>query len=292
LRRERRGWRRAGELSTSRTLAKNSIAITRPVGQGEETSMFVRKLGWNPFIVHAVELKPLARSSILKEFSRVIGEGPIDLLVFMSSTGVDAFFDMLKPHSNGLPGVAGQPRVIAVGPMTSEALVRHGVQGAVVPERYSSGGILDYFSKFELKGRRVVLIRSSAADDHLSVSLTSRGAFVETITVYRSTVPGNVESVLDFLAGLEKGQFQAVLFTSAASASNLFSIAERENPRSHLIRLMNSTLIGAIGPATGERLRELGLAPTMPGRYLIEDAIEELVRKAEKRPIESHRAFS
>jgi len=292
LRRERRGSRRAGELSTSRTLAKNSIAITRPVGQGEETSMFVRKLGWNPFIVHAVELKPLARSSILKEFSRVIGEGPIDLLVFMSSTGVDAFFDMLRLHSNGLPGVAGQPRVIAVGPMTSEALVRHGVQGAVVPERYSSGGILDYFSKFELKGRRVVLIRSSAADDRLSVSLTSRGAFVETITVYRSTVPGNVESVLGFLAGLEKGQFQAVLFTSAASASNLFSIAERENPRSHLIRLINSTLVGAIGPATGERLRELGLDPTMPGRYLIEDAIQELVRKAEERPIDTPRAFS
>ena len=292
MRKERRGSRRAGELSTSRTPAKKFIAITRPVGHGEETAMFVRKLGWNPFIVHAVELKPLARSSILKEFSRVIGEGPIDWLVCMSSTGVDAFLDALNHHSNGLPGGAEQPRVIAVGPMTSEALIRHGVQSAVVPEKYSSGGILDYFSKSELKGRRVVLIRSSAADDHLSVSLTSRGAFVETITVYRSTVPTNVESVLDFLDGLEKGQFQAVLFTSAASASNIFSIAERGNPRSHLIRLMSSTLAGAIGPATGERLRELGLDPMMPGRYLIEDAIAELVRKAEERPIESPRAIS
>ncbi len=281
MRKERRGSRRAGELSTSRTLAK-SIAITRPVGQGEETSVFVRKLGWNPFIVHAVELKPLARSSILKEFSRVIGEGPIDWLVFMSSTGVDAFFDMLKPHSNSLPGGADQPRVIAVGPMTSEALIRHGVQGAVVPEKYSSGGILDYFSKFELKGRRVVLIRSSAADDHLSMSLTSRGALAETITIYRSIIPANVESVLGFLDGLEKGQFQAVLFTSAASASNLFSIAERENPRSHLIRLMSSTLVGAIGPATAERLRELGLDPSVPEKYLVENAIDELVRKAER----------
>src|SRR5260370_34162710 len=131
--------------------AKKSIAVTRPVGQGEETSMFVRQLGWNPFIVHAVELKPLARSSILKEFSRVISDGPIDWLVFMSSTGVDAFFDALNPHSNGLPGGAGQPRVIAVGPMTSAALLRHGVPGGVVPEKYSSSGILKYFSKFELK---------------------------------------------------------------------------------------------------------------------------------------------
>ncbi len=282
MRRERRGSRRAGELSTSRTPAKKSIAITRPVGQGEETSMFVRQLGWNPFIVHAVELKALARSSILKEFSRVISEGPIDWLVFMSPTGVDAFFDMLNPHSNSLPSGAGQPRVIAVGPMTSEALIRHGVQGAVVPEKYSSSGIIDYFSEFAVKGHRVVLVRSSAADDHLSASLASRGAFVETITVYRSTIPANVESVLDFLARLEKGQFQAVLFTSAASASNLFSIAERENPRSHLIRLMSSTLVGAIGPATGERLRELGLDPSVPQKYLVENAIDELVRKAER----------
>ena len=241
----------------------------------------MRKLGWTPFIVHAVELKPLSRSSILKEFSRITGEGPIDWLVFMSSTSVDAFFDILRPHSDNLPSAAGHPRIIAVGPMTREALIRHGVQGAVVPEEYSSGGIVDYLSKFELKGQRIVLVRSSAADNHLSMSLTSRGAVVETITIYRSTIPAKVESVLDFLTGLEKEQFRAVLFTSAASASNLFSIAERENPRSHLIRLMSSTLVGAIGPATAERLRELGIDPSVPRRYLIEDAIEELVKKAE-----------
>ncbi len=106
--------------------------------------------------------------------------------------------------------------------MTSEALIRHGVQSAVVPEKYSSGGILDYFSKSELKGRRVVLIRSSAADDHLSVSLTSRGAFVETITVYRSTVPTNVESVLDFLDGLRRRPRRRQ-FSSSPRSSSLLS---------------------------------------------------------------------
>ena len=274
--------RRAGELSTPRTAAQKSIAITRPVGQGEETSGFVRKLGWIPFIVNAVELRPLSRSSILREFSRVVREGPIDWLVFMSSTGVDAFFDILNPQSNSLPSAAGQPKIIAVGPMTSEALNRHGIQGAAVPEKYSSSGIVDYFSRFELKGHRVVLVRSSAADNRLSMSLTSRGAVVETIAIYRSTIPANVESVLGFLTGLEKGQFQAVLFTSAVSASNLFSIIEREIPRSHLIRLMSSTLVGAIGPATAERLRELGLDPTVPEKYLVENAIDELVKKAER----------
>ncbi len=265
---------------------EKSIAITRPVGQGEETCRFVRRLGWTPFIVHAVELRPLEQSSILREFSRVIGAGPVDWLVFMSPTGVDAFFDMLKSHSSVLPSASGQIRIMAVGPKTSAALRRHGFQDVVVPEKYSSAGIANHLSKFEMKGQRVVLVRSSAADERLATSLGSNGAFVETITIYQSLIPRNRESVLDFLARLEKGELQAILFTSAASASNLFNMAEREIPVEKLIHLMRSPLVGAIGPATAERLRELGVDPSVPGRYLIEDAIGDLVKKYGERSIE------
>ena len=246
----------------------------------------MRKLGWTPFIVHVVELRPLDQSRVLSEFSRIVGEGPVDWLVFMSRTGVDAFFEMLKSHSSILPSALGQIRIMAVGPKTSVALRRHGVQDVVVPEKYSSVGVVNHLSKLEMKGQRVVLFRSSAADDRLAGSLTSKGAAVETITIYQSLVPANRESVLNFLAGLKNGQFQAVLFTSAASASNLFGIAEREIPISKLIKLLRSPVVGAVGPVTAERLRELGVDPTVPGRYLIEDAIGELVKKAEERTIE------
>jgi uroporphyrinogen-III synthase len=267
----------------SRTPSEKSIAITRPVGKGEETSRFVRKLGWTPFIVHAVELRPLEQSNILKDFSRVIEEGPVDWLVFMSSTGVDSFIEMLKSHSSILPSASGQIRIMAVGPKTSLALSRHGIQDVIVPEKYSSAGIASHLSKLEMKGQRVVLVRSSAADESLAKTLSAKGMSVETITIYQSLVPENTESVLDFLAGLEKEQFQAVLFTSAASASNLFSIAEREIPVSQLLRLMRMPLVGAIGPATADRLRDLGVEPAIPGRYLIEDAVGELVKRHEER---------
>jgi uroporphyrinogen III methyltransferase / synthase len=251
----------------------------------------VRKLGWIAFIVHAVELRPLAQSSILREFSRVIGEGPVDWLVFMSPTGVDSFFDMLKSHSSVLPSASGQIRVMAVGPKTSAALRNHGVQDVVVPERYSSAGVANYLSKIQMKGQRVVLVRSSAADMRLAEALASKGASVETIPIYQSLIPTSKESVLDFLAGLGKGQFQAVLFTSAASASNLFSIVERESSASQLTHLLRSPLVGAIGPATAERLRKLGIDPILPERYLIEEAIGELVKRYEERSTERPEHF-
>jgi len=271
----------------SRVSGEKSIAITRPVGQGEETSRFVRKLGWTPFIVHAVELRPLEQSSILKEFSRIVGEGPVDWLVFMSPTGVDAFFDMLKSHSSILPSALGQIRIMAVGPKTSTALRHHGIQDVVVPEKYSSAGIVNHLSRLEVKGQRVVLVRSSAADDRLATSVTSKGASVETMTIYQSVTPENRESLVDFVARLEKGQFQAILFTSAASAS----MAEHEIPVSQLIHLLRSLIVGAIGPATAERLRELGIDPTVPERYLIEDAIGRLVKAYEERSTQKPEHF-
>ncbi|HEV2119977.1 MAG TPA: uroporphyrinogen-III synthase [Candidatus Bathyarchaeia archaeon] len=243
----------------------------------------MEKLGWTPFIVHAVELRPIEQSRIFKEFSRIVGDGPVDWLVFMSPTGVDAFFDMLKSHSSILPSASGQIKIMAVGPKTSAALERYGVQDAVVPEKYSSAGVANHLSKFETKGQRVVLVRSSVADDRLATLLTSRGASVDTITIYQSEIPANKQNVLNFLSRLEKGQFQAVLFTSAASASNLFNMVTNQIPKSQLIHLLRSTLVGAIGPATAERLRELGIDPSVPGRYLIEDAISELVKKSEER---------
>ena len=274
-----------------KTTAERSIAITRPVGKGEKTTEFVRKLGWTPFTVHAVELKPVEQSVIHEEFSDMISEGPIDWLVFMSSTGVDAFFDMLQSHSSVLPSALGTIRIMAVGPKTRQALERRGVRETIIPKEYSSSGVADHLSKFGSKGQRVVLIRSSAADERLTATLALRGFAVETITTYKSVIPGNLESVSAFFSGLEDQRFQAVLFTSAVSTSNLFSIAEGRGA-SQLLHLLRPCIVGAIGPSTAARLRELGVDPVIPNRYLIEDAIEAVVKEYDERKLVMAQAFS
>ena len=269
---------------------ERSIAITRPVGKGEKTAEFVRKFGWTPFIVHAVELKPVEQSLLAEKFSEMISEGPIDWLVFMSSTGVDAFFDVLQSHSSVLPSALGTIRIMAIGPRTRGALERRGVREISVPEDYSSSGIADHLSKFGSKGQRVVLIRSSAGDERLAAALASRGLAVEKITSYQSVIPGNLESVFAFFSGLEDQRFQAVLFTSAVSTSNLFTIAEGQGS-SQLLHLLRPCVVGAIGPSTADRLRELGIDPMVPGRYLIEDAVEAVVKKYEEKRVVKAEAF-
>ncbi len=263
----------------------NTLAVTRPVGEGGETARLVRGLGWSPLIVHSVELRPRERSEIFADLSRILSDGPLDWLVLMSSHGVSLLFDVLRSYGNLLPSVLGQVQLLAVGPRTRDALVGNGVDDVQVPDRFSSLGVADFLSGQELRGRRVVLARSSGADNLLAERLESEGARVDTLRLYDSVFPSDLSTLSRFVSELRAGAVAAVLFTSSISASNVFGIPGSEVSRSELLRLLGPVLVGAIGPVTAHRLRQLGVEPkVVPGRFLIGEALKEMVSTYEMTP--------
>ena len=253
-----------------------TIAITRPVGKGSDTAELVKNLGWIPFIFHTVELKPLDEQNILGQIQSSLIQGQPDWIVFMSSTGVKLLFDVLTSHPS-VPRFPRETRLLAVGPRTRETLLRYGITEALVPKNYSSAGVDEWFGQSDPKHLRIVLVRSSSADDSLANSLTAKGAIVRTINIYDSAMPTDLQSVFDFLDGLRLGRFAAVLFTSAISVSNLFTIAETRFEGTGLIHRLNRILVGAVGPVTAERLRNRGVETNVPDEYLIEKAVAKLI---------------
>ncbi len=248
------------------------------MGEGDETAGLIRGLGWNPLIVHSVELRPRDRSEIFADLSRILSECQVDWLVLMSSHGVSLLFDVLKSYGSLLPSALGQLQLLAVGPRTRDALTRNGVQDVHVPERFSSVGVAEFLSRQKLSGKRVVLARSSGADNSLARRLEDKGANVATLRLYDSVVPSDVSTVSRFVDELKKGAVKALLFTSSISASNLFTISRSEVSPSELVRLLRLVVLGAIGPVTADRLRQLGIEPrVIPGRFLIEEALREMV---------------
>ena len=266
--------KRPGELSTAK-LEKKTIAISRPVGKGKDTAVFVKMLGWTPFIFHTVELKPLDHRKIMEQFQSHLKNGPVDWIVFMSSTGVNLLFE--NPGSSHLQEALLKVNLLAVGPRTRDALVRHGSNQVMIPERYSSVGVDEFFSRSSAENLRIILVRSSSADDSLAISLSSKGAAVTTINVYESRVPKDLESAINFLEGLSAGVFSAVLFTSAVSVSNLFKIAATKLSEEHLTVLLKQVSVGSIGPATAQELQGHGIGSVLPETYLIEDAVRKLI---------------
>jgi uroporphyrinogen-III synthase len=259
-----------------------TIAISRPFGQGPDTAETVRKLGWTPLIFHTVELKPLDPSRIREQTESVLSQGTVDWIVFMSSTGVKLFFDNITPLDRQIITAPNGTHFLAVGPRTRELLVHYGIMEAEVPDSYSSAGVGEWFSRMTPEHIRIVLVRSSSAEDSLARSLEYRGATVTTISLYESALPDDTESVFYLLSRLETGEVDAVLFTSAVSVSNFFKIAETRFETSHLTRLLKNTVVGAIGPVTARRLWDRDVATVVPDEYLIEKAITKLIEKTLK----------
>lgn len=253
-----------------------TIAITRPVGKGKDTAEIVRSLGWLPFIFHTVELRPFEGQKIREQFLSSLMQGPADWMVFMSSSGVSLLFDNVSSEANLREPLRGT-RFLAVGPRTREALLHRGVEHVPVPDRYSSTGVDEFFFRIGPENLRVVLIRSSSADDSLSRSLTNQGATVSTINVYASSIPTDLKTAYNFLEALSERQFRAILFTSAVSVSNLFEIAKSKIKETDLVQLLKTARIGTIGPATAEELRRREVESIIPDEYLIESALRKLI---------------
>ena len=254
------------------------MAVTRPAGLGKDTIRLVREMGWNPLIVHTVELRPREQSEIFTELSRVLTEGPVDWLVLMSPNGANLLFDILRTHGNLLPSVLGDLELLAVGPRTKEALAKQGIREVHLPDRFSSMGVADFLSTKGLGGKRILLARSSSADDSLGRELAKNGATVATVNLYDSIIPSDATSFERFIDLIRRGDIQAILFTSSLSASNLFLMSKNYVGADQLVPRLRKIRIGAIGPVTARRLAELGVPPTIiPETFIIDDALKELL---------------
>ena len=129
-------------------MVPRTIAITRPVGRGKDTAEIVRSLGWLPFIFHTVELRPLEGQKIREQVLSSLMQGPVDWMVFMSSTGVNLLFDNVPSEAN-LRELMRATRFLSVGPRTREALFHRGVKQVPVPDKYSSTGIAEFFARID-----------------------------------------------------------------------------------------------------------------------------------------------
>ena len=79
--------------------------------------------------------------------------------------------------------------VIAVGPKTAEAMKEYHVRVDMVPQKYSSEGLLEVLQGKDIKGKKIRIPRTSNATPTLTNQLREMGADVEEIYVYESGLP-------------------------------------------------------------------------------------------------------
>lgn len=104
-----------------------------------------------------------------------IAAGRVDAVTFTSAVAVDNLFELTVELDEVLAAFAGPARAVAVGPITAQALRRHGVERVLEPERARLGAMVQALVA-ELSDLRCILSHGQAVATWQGSALLLPGA--------------------------------------------------------------------------------------------------------------------
>ncbi|MFC5368321.1 uroporphyrinogen-III synthase [Salinirubrum litoreum] len=193
-----------------------------------------------------------------------------DYVIFTSKTGVELVAD-----AGWNP--AEDTTVCAIGDSTADALRRAGYPVDVVPETFSSAGLVERLAD-EVSGARVEVARSDHGSAVLLDGLREAGADVHETVLYRLVRP---ESAGESAERAAAGDLDVALFTSSLTVENFLDAAAARGVRADAVAGLGEAVVGVIGDPTAETARGVGIpVDVVPARADFETLACETVEFA------------
>ncbi len=233
--------------------ARPAVAVFRPDdGRLEQAVTLLADLGVEPVADPMLAVQPTGATP---------RENP-DYTVVTSKTGVE-----LAASTGWRPSGT----VCAIGATTADALREAGYPVDVVPEEYTSRGLVDRL-RGEVEGTRVEVARSDHGSTVLLEGLEDAGAYVHETILYELVRP---EGAGDSAERAAAGNLDAALFTSSLTVENFLMAAEERGVRSEALVGLEQAVVGVIGEPTEQTAREIGISvDALPTRADFEQLAE------------------
>src|SRR5579872_5506940 len=250
------------------------VAITRSKEDSEEFTRLVSGAKAKPISLPTIELVSKGKEMV-DEFLDAVKTDDPDYSVFMSSKAVKLLFDTARKISKYEKlqlGVANTT-VIAVGPKTKAALEAEGIRVAHVPERFSSVGVGEVFTRLNAEGKKVIVPRSGASTEFLAQLLEKIGLKVKEIHLYDVCSFRDTSQWNEFRELFASNKVDGIVFTSASSVNAFFDIMLMDADKETILQNLRTTKVVAIGPFTADELKKFGTEPivadvhTVPGAF-------------------------
>ncbi|MCE8423327.1 MAG: uroporphyrinogen-III synthase, partial [Candidatus Methanoperedens sp.] len=230
------------------------IAIMRPVGYLAESVKLAVSMGFKTITAPMIDVVDRTDPDF-KIFASRILEGEADYVIFTSANGVE--FTLLKLNMvDDFIEQLNKTQVVAIGPKTRKALIRNGIRVSIVPESYSSEGLVEKLSGIE--GAIIEIARSSHGAPELVRGLIGKGAVVHETQVYQIISPRD-ERHKKLMEQALAGKIDIFAFTSTMMVRNFIALADEMDAKDEIIRIMNEKTVAAIGKPTAETLSESGI---------------------------------
>jgi uroporphyrinogen-III synthase len=235
----------------------------------------VRMEGGKSIALPTIEIVPKEPKVIL-EFINELKEKNHDYCAFMSQWAVNVLFDLANRmnKTDQIVSLLNSRTIIAVGSKTREVLVNRGIDVHLVPEKYSTKGLVELFSKMNpTSQQRIIIPRSGASNDFIATALGKLGMHVDELFLYNVRT-SNINPVWkDFILLLENKRVDAIIFTSSSTARSFFEISERiSSDVPSLVRGVKAVI--AIGPFTQEELRKKNIQSIESKIHTVKGTVE------------------
>lgn len=191
-------------------------------------------------------------------------------VILTSKTGVE-----LAAERGWKP--APETTLAAIGPATAEAAREVGWEVDLVPEEYTSAGLVEALEG-HIEGVRVEVARSDHGSDVLTDGLRAAGGDVHETVLYRLVRP---ESAGHSTERAAEGELEAAAFTSSLTVEHFLKAAAERGIEEAARKGLSSAVVGAIGDPTRETAESHGITvDVVPEEATFESLATAVVERA------------
>lgn len=231
------------------------VAVFRPDdGRASEAAELIESLGADPVADPMLAIEPTTgeggsgSGAPGSDDSAVVSpREDAEYVILTSKTGVEIAADEGWTSGNAV--------VCAIGRSTADAIESTGYTVDLVPEEYSSAGLVEALEE-DVAGERVEVARSDHGSDVLTAGLEAAGAYVHETVLYRLVRPDGSGESVELAAD---GALDAALFTSSLTVSHFLAAADARGVRRDAIDGLTGAVVGAIGEPTRNTAEKAGI---------------------------------
>ncbi len=253
------------------------IAITRSKEDSEEFIRLITNENARAISLPTIEIVSKG-DEMVDEFLNAIKKDNPDFSVFMSSKAVKLLFYTARKISKyeKLQLAVANTTVVAVGPKTKAALEAEGIRVSHMPERFSSVGVGEVFTRLNAEDKKVIVPRSGASTPFLAQLLEKIGLKVKEVYLYDVKSHSDLTQWIEFKQLFSANKVDGVIFTSASSVRAFFDIMLGDTDEKTLKTNLEKTKVVAIGPFTADELKKFEINPIVADVHTVPGAVETI----------------
>ena len=224
-----------------KTLFGKKIAITRSRHQSRKFGEALADRGAEPVYLPTIDIEPIIPNTRLRKAVDMLDT--YDALIFTSVNAASIFFAHMLGSGKDARALSGIT-IIAIGSATAAHLEVYGIKADLVPEKYTSEGIVSILQNMVVADKNFLIPRAEEARDVIVKYIRDNGGTCTVIPIYRTGVPAPALPPPD--------DIDVLTFTSSSTANNFIVLYGKET--------LKNKLVASIGPITTETLVRSGIS--------------------------------